>query len=84
MLLALWWAGGEALGFPHPSLDVMAATHGVANALGFVLCTLLGLRVLAARSASLHEGASTVEERCGDAGQDTRRGLGRAPEGSAA
>lgn len=46
MLLALWWAGGEALGFAHPSLDVMAATHGVANALGFVLCALLGLRAL--------------------------------------
>jgi hypothetical protein len=24
----------------------MAATHGVANALGFVLCSLLGLRLL--------------------------------------
>jgi len=46
MLLALWWAGGEALGFAHPNLDVMAATHGVANALGFVLCALLGLRLL--------------------------------------
>ncbi|MFE6236392.1 YndJ family protein [Cellulosimicrobium sp. NPDC057862] len=83
MLLALWWAAGEALGLAHPSLDVMAATHGVANALGFVLCTLLGLRVLAARSALPHEVEGADEERC-DAGQDTTRGPGRAPEGSAA
>ncbi|WP_456823352.1 YndJ family transporter [Cellulomonas sp. P5_E12] len=46
MLLALWWAVGEASGLPHPSLSWMAATHGVGNALGFVLCTLLGLRLL--------------------------------------
>ena len=46
MLLALWWAVGEATGLAHPSLSWMAATHGVANALGFVLCTLLGLRLL--------------------------------------
>ncbi|MDF9876294.1 YndJ family protein [Cellulosimicrobium cellulans] len=83
MLLALWWAGGEALGFAHPSLDVMAATHGVANALGFVLCTLLGLRVLAARPALPPEGDGADEE-CRDGGQDTTRGPGRAPEGRAA
>lgn len=46
MVLALWWAVGEATGLVHPSLSWMAATHGVANALGFVLCTLLGLRLL--------------------------------------
>ena len=84
MLLALWWAAGEALGFAHPSLDVMAATHGVANALGFVLCTLLGLRVLAARPPLSREAEGTGEAECGDAGQDTERGPGRAPEGSAA
>ncbi|MDF2805997.1 MAG: hypothetical protein K0S43_943 [Cellulosimicrobium sp.] len=83
MLLALWWAGGEALGFAHPSLDVMAATHGVANALGFVLCTLLGLRVLAARPALPHEVEGADEEHR-DGGQDATRGPGRAPEGSAA
>ncbi|MFJ4232737.1 YndJ family protein [Cellulosimicrobium cellulans] len=83
MLLALWWAAGEALGFAHPSLDVMAATHGVANALGFVLCTLLGLRVLAARQVLPHE-VEGVDEGRRDAGQDTTRGPGRAPEGSAA
>ncbi len=84
MLLALWWAAGEALGFAHPSLDVMAATHGVANALGFVLCTLLGLRVLAARPPLSREAEGTGEAEHGDAGQDTERGPGRAPEGSAA
>ncbi len=42
MALAMWWAAGEALGFAHPSLRQMAATHGVANALGVGLCGLLG------------------------------------------
>lgn len=46
MVLALWWAVGEATGSAHPSLSWMATTHGVANALGFVLCALLGLRLL--------------------------------------
>ncbi|GEK22563.1 YndJ family transporter [Cellulomonas xylanilytica] len=46
MLLALWWAVGEATGLAHPSLSWMAVTHGVANAVGFVLCSLLGLRLL--------------------------------------
>jgi len=51
MVLALWWAVGEATGVPHPGLDVMAATHGVANALGFVLCSVLGLRLLGREDA---------------------------------
>lgn len=46
MLLAVWWAVGEATGLPHPSIGQMAATHGVANAVGFALCTLLGLRTI--------------------------------------
>ncbi|MFF8382581.1 YndJ family protein [Streptomyces kanasensis] len=46
MLLALSWALGEATGWPHPSLAWMAATHGVANALGFALCSLLAWRRL--------------------------------------
>ena len=46
MVLALWWALGEATGVVHPSLSWMAATHGVANALGFVLCTFVALRLL--------------------------------------
>ncbi len=46
LLLAVWWAAGEALEVPHPGLELMAATHGVANALGFVLCSLLATRRL--------------------------------------
>ena len=60
MVLALWWAAGEALGFAHPGLDLMAATHGVANALGFVLCALLGLRLLA-RDRAAHGGAAPTD-----------------------
>ncbi|XVU30579.1 YndJ family protein [Actinoplanes sp. CA-054009] len=40
MVLAVSWALGEATGLPHPSLAWMAATHGVANALGFAVCGL--------------------------------------------
>ncbi len=46
MLLALWWAFGEASGLPHPTLTWMAATHGLGNALGFALCSLLAWRRL--------------------------------------
>lgn len=41
MLLALWWATGEATGITHPTLTWMAATHGLGNAVGFALCSLL-------------------------------------------
>jgi len=44
MVLAVSWALGEATGLPHPSLAWMAATHGVANALGFTLCAMVGWR----------------------------------------
>ncbi len=48
MLLALWWAAGEATGIPHPTLTWMAATHGLGNALGFALCAVLAWRRLTA------------------------------------
>ncbi|MFI7083061.1 YndJ family protein [Streptomyces anulatus] len=44
MLLALSWALGEATGLSHPTLTWMAATHGLGNALGFALCSLLAWR----------------------------------------
>jgi hypothetical protein len=44
MLLALDWALGRLLGLPHLSVSWMVATHGVANALGFALCSLLAWR----------------------------------------
>lgn len=46
MLLALWWALGEATDLVHPTLTWMAATHGLGNALGFALCALLAWRRL--------------------------------------
>ncbi|MFB6518802.1 YndJ family protein [Streptomyces sp. NPDC056401] len=51
MLLALWWALGEATGIVHPTLTWMAATHGLGNALGFGLCSLLAWRRLTAPAA---------------------------------
>ncbi|MCX5010445.1 YndJ family protein [Streptomyces sp. NBC_00555] len=48
MLLALWWAAGEATGITHPTLTWMAATHGLGNALGFALCSVLAWRRLTA------------------------------------
>jgi YndJ-like protein len=44
MVLALAWALGEATGLPHPTLTWMAATHGLANAVGFALCSVLAWR----------------------------------------
>ncbi|SCX89259.1 YndJ-like protein [Streptomyces sp. 136MFCol5.1] len=46
MVLALSWALGEATGLPHPTLTWMAATHGLGNALGFALCSVLAWRRL--------------------------------------
>ncbi|MGC4950183.1 YndJ family protein [Streptomyces sp. DT224] len=54
MVLALTWALGEATGMPHPGLLWMAATHGVGNALGFALCS-----VLAWQRLHLHDEGST-------------------------
>jgi hypothetical protein len=59
MVLAVTWALGEATGTPHPSLTWMAATHGVANALGFAVCGLAGWRRtgrhLSVRGRSRHQ-----------------------------
>ncbi|GAA4563963.1 YndJ family protein [Planotetraspora kaengkrachanensis] len=49
MLLALSWAFGEATGVPHPSVEWMAATHGVCNAAGFALCGVAAWRRLRPR-----------------------------------
>ncbi|MFD7627766.1 YndJ family protein [Streptomyces sp. NPDC059851] len=55
MVLALWWALGEATGIPHPTLTWMAATHGLGNALGFALCSVLAWRRLTAGSPQPEE-----------------------------
>jgi hypothetical protein len=47
MLLAVQWAVGWNFGTPALSIPMMARTHGVANALGFALCGVLGWRRLA-------------------------------------
>lgn len=52
MLLALWWALGEATGIVHPTLTWMAATHGLGNALGFALCSVLAWRRLTMETAT--------------------------------
>lgn len=52
MLLALSWALGEATGLPHPNLTWMAATHGLGNALGFALCSVLAWQRLQRPSPS--------------------------------
>ncbi|MFG1991315.1 YndJ family transporter [Actinoplanes sp. NPDC048988] len=50
MVLAVSWALGEATDLPHPSLAWMAATHGVANALGFGLAAYTRLHTAALRT----------------------------------
>ncbi|TYR64546.1 YndJ family protein [Streptomyces parvus] len=55
MLLALSWALGEATGLPHPTLTWMAATHGLGNALGFALCSLLAWRRIHTHDAARTE-----------------------------
>ncbi|MFD5327917.1 YndJ family protein [Streptomyces sp. NPDC127092] len=61
MLLALSWALGEATGIPHPNLTWMAATHGLGNALGFALCSLLAWhRLRAGATATPAAGAPAV------------------------
>ncbi|MFJ1548019.1 YndJ family protein [Streptomyces sp. NPDC088246] len=54
MVLAPSWALGEATGLPHPTLTWMAATHGLGNALGFALCSVLACHRI--RNHTDHEG----------------------------
>ncbi|MEU2157175.1 YndJ family protein [Streptomyces sp. NPDC019396] len=58
MLLALSWAIGEVTGLPHPSLTWMAATHGIGNALGFALCSVLAWLRLGRPPGSRHGAAA--------------------------
>lgn len=54
MLLALSWAAGQVWdAVPHLSVTAMAATHGVANALGFGVCGLLAWKRLADERAAV-------------------------------
>lgn len=41
MGLAVWYAAGEAAGLPHPSISVMAATHGAGNSVAVGLASVL-------------------------------------------
>jgi len=41
MALAVHWALGRAVGLPHLPVNWMIATHGLANAVGFALCSIL-------------------------------------------
>ncbi len=59
MVLAVWWTAGLAFDVPHLTMTWTAATHGVANALGYTLCGLLGWRQLAAYQADGYSGAPT-------------------------
>jgi hypothetical protein len=45
MILAVAWAAGQHWSIPILSIPDMARTHGIANALGFVLCGLVARRV---------------------------------------
>lgn len=46
MALAVAWAAGQHWNIPALSIPAMARTHGVANALGFTVCGLLGRRLI--------------------------------------
>ena len=41
MALAVAWAAGQHWAIPVLSIPDMARTHGLANALGFILCGLI-------------------------------------------
>ncbi|MFJ5547918.1 YndJ family protein [Streptomyces sp. NPDC093225] len=74
MVLALSWALGEATGLPHLSLTWTAATHGLGNALGFALCSVLAWHRLRRDHAPHADRAPAPDARPGD------RALPRRPE----
>ena len=51
MVLAVAWAAGQHWAIPALSIPDMARTHGVANAVAFCLCGLLGTRAAAPAAA---------------------------------
>jgi type IV secretory pathway TrbD component len=65
MVLALDWALGRATGLPHLSLTWMAATHGLANLLGFAVCGLLAWRRLSTEDIAVEEDRGAVALRGG-------------------
>ncbi|MEU8777249.1 YndJ family protein [Streptomyces sp. NPDC048606] len=71
MLLALWWAVGEATGIVHPTLTWMAATHGLGNALGFAVCGLLAWRRRAAATSTDRDPEPALEPSGGPTGDPT-------------
>lgn len=52
MVLAVAWAAGQHWAIPVLSIPDMARTHGLANALAFVLCGLAGRHVEAAKASA--------------------------------
>jgi uncharacterized protein (UPF0548 family) len=53
MVLAIDWAAAQRWPIPALSIGAMAATHGVANAIGFALCGLGGRRAVGPSPAEL-------------------------------
>lgn len=73
MPLAVWWATGFVTGLPAPSIPVMAATHGVANALGFALP---GLMVLSAGGSGVVSAQVVPDDVVGGSGGGRERTSG--------
>ncbi|WP_426512358.1 YndJ family protein [Dactylosporangium sp. McL0621] len=57
MVLALDWALGHVVRVPYLPLSWMVATHGLANALGFGLCSVLAWRRMGRRPGARPDGA---------------------------